>query len=141
MRCWMARSAFRGCRSGRTRACGYYLSCRKGDKRFRAVSAEPALYQGEVFYITCIGEQDALSPLYNAVRGDTRFSVTFQQELYREEYWLEIMPARATKAHGIRKLCALLGFDRVCPSATRSTILGCSNGQMNVMRWKTPCRN
>ena len=91
----------------------YYLSCRKGDKRFRAVSAEPALYQGEVFYITCIGEQDALSPLYNAVRGDTRFSVTFQQELYREEYWLEIMPARATKAHGIRKLCALLGFDRV----------------------------
>ena len=74
----------------------YYLSCRKGDKRFRAVSAEPALYQGEVFYITCIGEQDALSPLYNAVRGDTRFSVTFQQELYREEYWLEIMPARAT---------------------------------------------
>ena len=34
----------------------YYLSCRKGDKRFRAVSAEPALYQGEVFYITCIGE-------------------------------------------------------------------------------------
>lgn len=47
----------------------YYLSCRKGDKRFRAVSAEPALYQGEVFYITCIGEQDALSPLYNAVPG------------------------------------------------------------------------
>lgn len=91
----------------------YYLSCRKGDKRFRAVSVEPALYQGEVFYITCIGGREELMPLYDAVRGDTRFSVTFQQELYREEYWLEIMPAGATKAHGIRRLCALLGFDRV----------------------------
>ncbi|HIT54379.1 MAG TPA: HAD family hydrolase [Candidatus Fimivicinus intestinavium] len=91
----------------------YYLSCRKGDKRFRAVSVEPALYQGAVFYITCIGGREELMPLYDAVRGDTRFSVTFQQELYREEYWLEIMPAGATKAQGIRRLCALLGFDRV----------------------------
>ena len=91
----------------------YYLSCRKGDKRFRAVSAEPALYQGEVFYITCIGEQDALSPLYNAVRGDTRFSVTFQQELYREEYWLEVMPRGVSKAQAILELKEKGGYDRV----------------------------
>ena len=47
------------------------------------------------------------------MRGDARFFVTLQQELYRAEYWLEIMPAEATKAHGIRKLCALRGYDRV----------------------------
>lgn len=91
----------------------YYLSCRQGDERFRAVHSERALYQGEVFYITCIGERDALTPLFNAVRGDARFSVTFQQELYREEYWLEMMPAEATKAQGIRRLCKMRGFDRV----------------------------
>lgn len=91
----------------------YYLDCRKGDERFRPAEAAPSLYRGEVFYITCIGGREALLPLYDAVREDSRFCVTFQQELYREEYWLEIMPAEATKAHGIRKLCALQGFDRV----------------------------
>lgn len=91
----------------------YYLSCRQGDERFHAVRSERSLYQGEVFYITCIGEREELLALYNAVRGDARFFVTFQQELYREEYWLEIMPARATKAHGIRRLCTLWGLDRV----------------------------
>lgn len=91
----------------------YYLDSRKGDRRFRAVNTERALYQGEIFYITCIGEQEELLPLYEAVRGDARFYATLQQELYREEYWLEIMPAGATKAHGVRKLCKRMGFDRV----------------------------
>lgn len=91
----------------------YYLDSRKGDERFRAADTEQSLYRGEVFYITCIGRQEELSPLYEAVRGDARFFVTLQQELYRAEYWLEIMPAEATKAHGIRKLCALRGYDRM----------------------------
>lgn len=91
----------------------YYLDCRKGDERFCAVNTARALYQGEVFYITCIGERGELSPLYDAVREDDRFFVTFQQELYREEYWLEIMPAQATKANAIRRLSKMLGFERV----------------------------
>ena len=46
--------------------------------------------------------------------GRHALSVTFQQELYREEYWLENHARQGLpKAHGIRKLCALLGFDRV----------------------------
>ena len=36
-----------------------------------------------------------------------------QQELYRPEYWCEIMPAKASKANAIRKLKEMRGCSRV----------------------------
>lgn len=36
-----------------------------------------------------------------------------QQELYREEYWCEIMPKKATKAEAIRKLKEMWGCERI----------------------------
>ena len=34
-----------------------YLSLRQGDRRLRPVEDEEKLYQGEIFYFTCIGEE------------------------------------------------------------------------------------
>ena len=90
-----------------------YLSQRPGDRRFRTVGAPETLYQGDVFYYTCIGEQDELLPVYDVFSRDARFRCTLQQELYRPEYWCEIMPARASKAHAIQKLKAIWGCSRV----------------------------
>ena len=90
-----------------------YLSCRQGDPRFRAVHDPDSLYQGEVFYYTCIGEKDELQPVYDLFSEDSRFRCTIQQELYRPEYWCEIMPAKASKANAIRKLKEMWGCSRV----------------------------
>ena len=90
-----------------------YLSMRKGDKRLRPVEGTDALYEGDVFYYTCIGEREELQPVYDLFSQDSRFRCTLQQELYRPEYWCEIMPASASKANAIRKLKEMWGCSRV----------------------------
>lgn len=90
-----------------------YLSLRQGDRRLRAVHDPDLLYQGDIFYYTCIGEKDELQPVYELFSSDSRFRCTIQQELYRPEYWCEIMPAAASKANAIRKLKEMWGCSRV----------------------------
>lgn len=90
-----------------------YLSNRKGDRRLRPVSTKEELYQGEMFYYTCIGEREELQSAYDLLSQDARFRCTLQQELYRPEYWYEIMPAKATKAEAIGELKRLWNCDRV----------------------------
>ena len=90
-----------------------YLSMRPGDKRFRAVSDQQALYEGDIFYFTCIGEKEELAPVYDIFSKDSRYRCTIQQELYRPEYWCEIMPAQASKSNAIRKLKQIWGCTKV----------------------------
>ncbi len=90
-----------------------YLSNRKGDRRFRPLEGKEGLYDGEPFYYTCIGEKEELMPIYRIFSKDDRFRCTIQQELYRPEYWCEIMPGKATKAEAIKKLKKLWQCDRV----------------------------
>ena len=71
------------------------------------------MYDGEMFYYTCIGEKDELQPVYDILSRDDRYTCILQQELYRPEYWCEIMPRRATKANAVLKLKELWGCDRV----------------------------
>ncbi len=90
-----------------------YLNSRQGDKRFEPVTAKSGLYRGDMFYFTCIGEREELQPIYDIFSVDERFRCTIQQELYRPEYWCEIMPAKATKAEAIKKLKKLWNCDRI----------------------------
>lgn len=90
-----------------------YLSQRPGDRRFRTVDSEDALYEGDAFYYTCIGEKDELQPVFDIFSKDARYRCTMQQELYRPEYWCEIMPAAASKANAIRKLKDMWHCSRV----------------------------
>ena len=85
----------------------------KTDPRFRPISSKEELYQGGMFYYTCIGEREELQPAYDLLSKDARFRCTLQQELYRPEYWFEIMPAKATKAEAIGQLKKLWNCDRV----------------------------
>lgn len=90
-----------------------YLSLKKGDKRLRPLSTDLELYDGNIFYYTCIGEKEELLPVYKAFKDDERYRCTIQQELYRPEYWCEIMPRNATKAEAIIKLKELWGCNKV----------------------------
>lgn len=91
----------------------YYLKLRTGDKRLRAISKLEELYVGLIFYFTVIGEKDELEKIRVYFNDSSNFICTVQQELYREEYWLEIMPKDATKANGIEKLKKIIGCDKV----------------------------
>lgn len=91
----------------------YYLENRKGDKRFRPLSAEQGLYDGNMFYFVCIGEKEELLPVYELFSKDDRYTCTLKQELYRPEYWCEILPKKATKAEAIRQLKKLWNCERV----------------------------
>lgn len=90
-----------------------YLSLRKGDRRLRPVADKKELYKGELFYFTCIGEREELQPVYDIFSADGRFRCTFQQELYRPEFWCEIMPVKASKANAIVRLKEMQGCGRV----------------------------
>jgi len=90
-----------------------YLSLRKGDRRLRPVENNAQLYEGEIFYFTCIGTKEELMPLYEVISKNKQYRCTIQQELYRPEYFCEIMPAGATKANAIRKLKEMRGCDKV----------------------------
>lgn len=90
-----------------------YFSNRTGDRRLRPLENEQGLYDGDVFYYTCIGEKSELEQIYGIFSKDQRYTCTLQQELYRPEYWCEIMPRKATKYDTILKLKDLLHCDRV----------------------------
>lgn len=90
-----------------------YLDARKGDRRFRPLKDEDNLYQGDIFYFTCIADREELLPLYEVFSGNERYRCTLQQELYRPEYFLEIMPVNASKAEAVKKLKEIWHCDRV----------------------------
>jgi Cof subfamily protein (haloacid dehalogenase superfamily) len=90
-----------------------YLNNRQNDKRLREARNTDELYQGDVFYFTCIGERDELSPVFDHFRGMAPYNTVFQLDIYYPEYWCEIMPKNATKASAILQLKKLYGFDRV----------------------------
>ena len=52
-------------------------------------------------------------PVYKILSRDGRFHVTLQRELYRPEYFCEVMPRGATKANAVRKLRDVYGCDHV----------------------------
>lgn len=91
----------------------FYLSNRKGDKRFCPLSSFHDLEIGEIFYYTCIGSYKELYPLYHSLNEYSFFRCTLQQEPTREEYWCEIMPVNATKANAILKLKQFYHFDKI----------------------------
>lgn len=91
----------------------YYLDMRKGDPRFRPLTDESRLYDGNMFYITCIGEKEDLLPIYDIFSQDDRYTCSLHQELYRPEYWCEILPKKANKAEAIQNLKKIWDCDRV----------------------------
>lgn len=91
----------------------YYLKSHQNDYRINLTDDYNSLYQGEIFYFTVIGEYKDLKPIYEKLKRCDDYNITFQQEIYREEYWLEIMPQSASKASAILKLKNILKCDEV----------------------------
>lgn len=91
-----------------------YIEGRKGDQRLRPVDNFEDLVKGDVFYFTAIGAESYLKHLEKDLRESNRFQTTFQADVYiKDEFWLEIMHADATKAKGVNALKKLLGMEKI----------------------------
>lgn len=91
----------------------YYIKNRQGDDRLRPVKSVRKLFEGSIFYFTCIGSKEDLLPFYEEIIKWEACTCVFQQEIYREEYWLEIMPKNATKANAISVLKKIYKFEHI----------------------------
>lgn len=87
-----------------------FLQTRRDDIRWRTGEGE-TLLDGDVFYFTCIDSEEKLAPLYDVLKE--KFHCVFGRDIYSGEFWLEILPKEATKAHAVGVLKNMMGCDRV----------------------------
>lgn len=90
-----------------------YLFRRRGESRLRPVHSEEELLSDHVFYFHCIGSREHLELAWNILKYDPRFICIFHQEMYQNDFWMEISPKAATKANGVRFLREHFGYDKV----------------------------
>ena len=88
-----------------------FIATRKGDKRENSKRDVRDLYVGDIFYITCIDEEEKLEPLHEKYKN--KYHCVYQRDIYSGEQWLEIMPLHTSKANAIRQLKEYLGCDRL----------------------------
>jgi len=84
---------------------------RPGDPRRREIQHESELYDGDVFYIVCIGNHKQLSPIRDIFALDARVNCIYGEDLYTDAIWCELTPAKATKGVAALKLKTMLDCD------------------------------
>ena len=94
----------------------YNISCGKhkrvSDKRLTISKDIDDLFSKEsIYYFNFIDTYENLKPIYYELKD--HFRCVFQQEIYREEYWLEVLPNNSDKGHSLRKLKELLNVDKI----------------------------
>ena len=94
-----------------TKGMRVFIDSRAGDPRDNPVADVRELFRGEIFYFTCIDEEEKLAPLRD--KYDSRHHVVFQRDIYSGEQWLELMPAAASKSNAIRQLKEKLGCEKL----------------------------
>lgn len=88
-----------------------FITTRNSDPRVRELTDTAHLYDGDIFYFTCIDDEEKLAPLYEKFRD--KHNCIFSRDIYSGEMWLEIIPREASKAHAADKLKKMLGCDRL----------------------------
>lgn len=89
----------------------YYLDCRINDPRIEKVNSIDELFPNNTFYFTFIDTFEALKPIYEEAKK--YFTCIFQKEIYRDEYWLEVIPNNCNKGIALKKLKELLNVDEI----------------------------
>ena len=92
-------------------ATNQFAVSREGDIRYNCVDTPEELKRGEIFYLTCIDEPEKLLPFYEKYKE--KYHCEYQKDIYSGEQWLEIIPAKASKANAIKQLKQYLKCDRV----------------------------
>ncbi len=90
-----------------------YLERRRDDPRMFAASSDEELLAGYVFYFKCIGPKEQIEKAWNILKYDPRVICIFHQEMYQNDFWMEISPHEATKANAVAFLRSYLQCDKL----------------------------
>ncbi len=88
---------------------------RKNDRfdpdRVREIFFRSSALDGNVYYFTCIGDEEKLRAAYGELKD--RFCCYYQRDLYSGEWWLEVLAKTASKAFAAKRLKSILNCDRL----------------------------
>lgn len=88
-----------------------FVDTRRGDRRENRVQDTQALFEGDIFYITCIDEPEMLQPFFEKYKE--KYHTVYHKDIYSGAQWLELMPLAASKSNAIRQLKAFLGCEKL----------------------------
>jgi len=91
----------------------HYLDSRQGDMRHRKVQNVDELFDGDIFYITCIGDVPQISPIYDIYKSNRQINSIYQKDIYSGAQWCELLPVKASKATAVHELKRMLGCNKV----------------------------
>ena len=91
----------------------FFLDSRLGDIRRRIAINEDDLYSGDVFYVSCISDENELAPVYENFKSYRQFQCIYQKDIYSGAQWCEILPKNATKANAALQLKETLNCDKL----------------------------
>ena len=91
----------------------HFLNSRIGDLRWREAKNIDELYAGDIFYITCIGDEQQLESISKIISQDERFQCLYHKEMYTGAQWCELMPKKATKANAAIQIKNMLKCDKL----------------------------
>jgi len=89
----------------------HYLDSWQGDKRRREVQYTEDLFDGDIFYLTCIGDVPQIAPTYDIFKSNKQIYCIFQKDIYSGSHWCELLPSKASKATAVLELKRMLGCD------------------------------
>jgi len=90
-----------------------YLDTRFGDPRLFIVENINELYSGEIFELSCMDTDAVLLPIDKIFKSDNLFDCLYQKHPYCDDYCLELLPAKSTKANAALQLKSILSCDRL----------------------------
>lgn len=88
-----------------------FLFTRKGDVRERAVPNSEALFEGDIFYFTCIDDNPVLPKLFDKYKSSQ--NLVLHKDIYTHDTWLEIMPKNSSKANASLLLKKMTNAKRI----------------------------
>jgi Cof subfamily protein (haloacid dehalogenase superfamily) len=109
-----------------------YKEDRKNDKRLNPINDIRDLYKGNIFQYTIIEPKEKLIDAYEYLYSINNYTITFQQELYQEEYLFEITNKQANKGNALLKLKDVFGIDKIIS-------FGDSNSDISMFKASDEC--
>ena len=87
-----------------------FQKTRVNDPRDNPITDESNLWQGDIFYILCISNDDRAGLIYDRLRP--YYNCLYGEDYYSSDKWLEIYSKDASKSSAVLQLRDLLGCEK-----------------------------
>jgi len=88
-----------------------FQATRVNDPRDNPITDEAHLWDGDIFYVLCIANDERAKRIYEALR--VGYNCLYGEDYYSRDKWLEIYSKEASKANAVLQLRDMLGCERI----------------------------